>query len=101
MVQLWLTIQIPIYARSVDLEHLLELKTVGATDAILEATEVPINSACYILRYIAGLKLTTCILLKSFDCDHSGLNLIFVAVFLLDKFATWFPTFKGPWCEVG
>lgn len=35
-----LGIQIPIYARSQDLGHLLELKTVGATDAILETTEV-------------------------------------------------------------
>lgn len=32
--------QIPIYARAQDLKHLLDLKKAGATDAILENTEV-------------------------------------------------------------
>lgn len=32
--------QTPIYARAVDLDHLLDLKEAGATDAILENAEV-------------------------------------------------------------
>ena len=32
--------QIPIYARAQDLTHLVELKNAGATDAVLENTEV-------------------------------------------------------------
>ncbi|CAM6096927.1 unnamed protein product [Calypogeia fissa] len=41
---------IPIYARSQDLEHLLELKTVGATDAILETTETSLQLGSLLLR---------------------------------------------------
>lgn len=33
-------LQTPIYARAIDLEHLLDLKKAGATDAILENAEV-------------------------------------------------------------
>lgn len=33
-------LQTPIYARAIDLEHLLDLKEAGATDAILENAEV-------------------------------------------------------------
>lgn len=33
-------LQVPIYARAQDVMHLLHLKKVGATDAILESAEV-------------------------------------------------------------
>lgn len=35
-----LNLQVPIYARALDLKHLLDLKKAGATDAILESAEV-------------------------------------------------------------
>ncbi|BBN13424.1 K+:H+ antiporter [Marchantia polymorpha subsp. ruderalis] len=41
---------IPIYGRAQDLEHLLELKNVGATDAILENTETSLQLGSILLR---------------------------------------------------
>ncbi|KAL9685711.1 hypothetical protein QQ045_023162 [Rhodiola kirilowii] len=42
--------QIPIYARAQDLNHLLELKQVGATDAILENTESSLQLGSKLLQ---------------------------------------------------
>ncbi|KAL2622723.1 hypothetical protein R1flu_002928 [Riccia fluitans] len=41
---------IPIFGRAQDLEHLLELKTAGATDAILESTETSLQLGSLLLR---------------------------------------------------
>ncbi|KAL3691276.1 hypothetical protein R1sor_004927 [Riccia sorocarpa] len=41
---------IPIFGRAQDIEHLLELKTAGATDAILETTETSLQLGSILLR---------------------------------------------------
>ncbi|KAG6554856.1 hypothetical protein Mapa_003439 [Marchantia paleacea] len=41
---------VPIYGRAQDLEHLLELKNAGATDAILENTETSLQLGSILLR---------------------------------------------------
>lgn len=46
---------IPIYARAEDLSHLLELKSAGATDAILENTETSLQLGSVLLRGLGVL----------------------------------------------
>lgn len=46
---------IPIYARAQDIGHLLELKAVGATDAILENTETSLQLGSVLLRGLGVL----------------------------------------------
>ncbi|KAH9300563.1 hypothetical protein KI387_012146, partial [Taxus chinensis] len=42
--------QVPIYARALDVDHLLELKRAGATDAILENAETSLQLGSKLLR---------------------------------------------------
>ncbi|RYR55646.1 hypothetical protein HN873_020562 [Arachis hypogaea] len=42
--------QIPIYARAKDLEHLLDLKKAGATDAVLENAEISLQLGSKLMK---------------------------------------------------
>ncbi|CAB4289925.1 unnamed protein product [Prunus armeniaca] len=45
-----LNLQVPIYARALDLKHLLDLKKAGATDAILESAETSLQLGSKLLK---------------------------------------------------
>lgn len=82
-----LSLQVPIYARAQNLEHLLDLKKAGATDAILEDAEVLLAGTYF--SVLMGKYLQRYSVLHD---DNASIH--------ADKFTAWLKATERIWCHV-